>query len=350
MARRSNLAQVRASRHPQLVRAGVYRLLTIAPPFPERRGVDRVTRRLVQRSIRRALADMGRWPAALVSTSVHPRLDFISGVRRVYYATDDFGAGASLMGEQRERVERLERSRLDEADVVGAVSSLILSRWGIAEKQTFVLPNGADVERCAAADYAQTPPDVDLPGPVAGVIGQLSERIDIGLLEAVADRGVDLLLVGPRIGTWQGDRFVSLTRRPNVAWVGAKPLDDLPSYLGIIDVGLTPYVDSEFNRASYPLKTLEYLAAGCRVVSTPLPAVDSLNTDLVTTARSASAFGDAVVACARQQSSSQDVALRRRFAEQHSWSSRARAFASILRLETESASDGVEVVDGSEPA
>jgi hypothetical protein len=38
-----------------------------------------------------------------------------------------------------------------------------------------------------------------------------------------------------------------------------------------MDVGLTPYADTPFNQASFPLKTLEYLSAGLPVVSTDLP-------------------------------------------------------------------------------
>ena len=40
----------------------------------------------------------------------------------------------------------------------------------------------------------------------------------------------------------------------------------MPSYMAALKVGLTPYGDNEFNRASFPLKTLEYLSAGIAVV------------------------------------------------------------------------------------
>ena len=36
--------------------------------------------------------------------------------------------------------------------------------------------------------------------------------------------------------------------------------------------GLTPYAQSAFNAARFPLKTLEYLAAGCPAVVSDLPA------------------------------------------------------------------------------
>ena len=44
---------------------------------------------------------------------------------------------------------------------------------------------------------------------------------------------------------------------------------------------MTPYAESPFNRASFPLKTLEYLAAGLGVVSTDMPSARWLNTSLI---------------------------------------------------------------------
>jgi len=53
-----------------------------------------------------------------------------------------------------------------------------------------------------------------------------------------------------------------------VRWVGPQPYGALPGYLRLMDVGVVPYRDSAFNRGSFPLKTLEYLAAGRGVVAT----------------------------------------------------------------------------------
>ena len=55
---------------------------------------------------------------------------------------------------------------------------------------------------------------------------------------------------------------------PRVHWVDELPRDELRRTSGCWTVGLTPYRDSMFNRRSYPLKTLEYLAAGVPVVAT----------------------------------------------------------------------------------
>src|SRR5690606_3641387 len=99
----------------------------------------------------------------------------------------------------------------------------------------------------------------------------------------------------------------------------------------LIDVGVTPYADSEFNRSSFPLKTLEYLAAGKAVVSTAMPAVEWLQTDLITVA-GPDDFGRrtrAATACANEPML---VERRIAFAASHSWKQRAMAFARAIGL------------------
>ncbi|MFO1204699.1 MAG: glycosyltransferase [Burkholderiales bacterium] len=193
------------------------------------------------------------------------------------------------------------------------------------------MPNGVNATAYRRATGATQLPFVDLPTPVAGVVGQLSSRIDIDLLFAVLDAGCSLLLVGPVVGDWESERFAALLAHPNVRWVGAVPYETVAEYLRVIDVGITPYADSPFNRASFPLKTLEYLAAGKPVVSTDLPAVRWLRTDLVTVANREN-FGSAARAMASQSSTPELVARRLAFAEQNAWEARAVAFAGAIGL------------------
>jgi teichuronic acid biosynthesis glycosyltransferase TuaH len=177
------------------------------------------------------------------------------------------------------------------------------------------------------------PGDVTLPPPIAGYIGHISDRMDLSLIEAVADSGMSLLLVGPRQGTFgEDERLSHLLARHNVQWVGSRSFDELPSYLRIMDVGLLPYTDSTFNRASFPLKTLEYLAAGRPVVATNLPAIEWLDTDLVTTARGPAAFARRTAEEAITSRSPELVDRRRAFAESHSWTRRVDQLARVLQL------------------
>jgi teichuronic acid biosynthesis glycosyltransferase TuaH len=139
---------------------------------------------------------------------------------------------------------------------------------------------------------------------------------------------------------YRPERFAALAARPNVRHVGAKPFAGLPGYLRVIDVGLTPYADTPFNRASFPLKTLEYLAAGRDVVSAPLPANAWLDSDLVTEATGAPAYAAATRRALGRPRTGAVAQRRREFAARHSWAHRARALAGLVALRPATAGRG----------
>ena len=256
------------------------------------------------------------------------------GVANVLYGTDDFVAGRErLWVWMPRRLALEERNRLTKADIAIAVSEGLASRWkalGYAGR-IVVVPNGVDVDAYHACTAPGDSSAVDLPRPIAGLIGHLSSRIDIELLTSIVNAGCSLLLVGPVDGSWEPERFAKLIALPNVRWVGPVPFERLPAYLSAIDVGVTPYVDSPFNRASFPLKTLEYLAAGKPVVSTDLPAVKWLGTDLVFVADRAT-FGAATLAAASQSRMEALIIRRVAFAKRNSWATRAADFADAIGL------------------
>jgi teichuronic acid biosynthesis glycosyltransferase TuaH len=119
-----------------------------------------------------------------------------------------------------------------------------------------------------------------------------------------------------------------------VRWVGQKQYTELPGYLRAIDVGLVPYTDSPFNRGSFPLKTLEYLAAGRAVVATSLPATLWLQTSLIKVADDPAAFADAVDRSLMEPRTPQIFDARQAFAQQHSWAQRSRAFIDLMTSKT----------------
>jgi teichuronic acid biosynthesis glycosyltransferase TuaH len=251
--------------------------------------------------------------------------------RRAYWWRDDPVAAAPLWGLDRELLERGEERLAHASDIVVAVSQDAARRWQDRGVTTAFLPNGCDASSYADVDAADDPPGVDLPGPIAGFVGQINSRTDLALLEAVADAGMSLLFVGP-LDPVEPERFDRLAARPNVVCVGGRPFGELPSYLKLIDVGLVPYGLTEFNRRSFPLKALEYLAAGRPVVATPLPALRWLDTDLVALHEAPEAFAAAVVGATAVARDPALMERRRAVAARHSWAVRAERMAELLGL------------------
>jgi teichuronic acid biosynthesis glycosyltransferase TuaH len=284
----------------------------------------------MRRALRRAVADLDYDVAAVLLATTSPLFGVSGEGLRVLWGTDDFVAGAALMGVSARRLRAEERRRLLEADLALTVSTALGERWRSAGVDSKLFLNGVEYDLFSACDEVDAPEDVILPPPIAGYFGHLSERIDFRLLESVASRGHSLLLVGPRQATFNMNRLDHLLRLPNVQWVPGRPMGELPAYLGLIDVGLVPYTDTPFNRASFPLKTLEYLAGGRAVVSTPLPAVDLLDTDLVTCAGGEESFANQVGRLLEQQATPELVKRRRSFAQTHSWEHRAKQLLELL--------------------
>jgi UDP-galactopyranose mutase len=93
---------------------------------------------------------------------------------------------------------------------------------------------------------------------------------------------------------------------------GQQVYSDLPGFLSAFDVALMPFALNEATRCISPTKTLEYLAGGKPVVTTPIADVIDLYGDVVAIAETADAF----VAAA-------ETALTRSTAEQRRQRARA---------------------------
>jgi glycosyltransferase involved in cell wall biosynthesis len=323
-AKNPELAQAITGPRLRVLAPGLARLTPVVQPFPSRPGIASLTTALAARHIRRAVSMLGGQARALISAwPLYPVFGSSGEQVRVYWAQDDFVGGATLLGMNARQLDARERRVAMAADLIIAANPVVADIWRARGREPVIIPYGADVAAYRGVDQASFPSDVGLPGPVAGFVGQINDRTDLSLLEAVADRGVSLLLVGPVNPAFEPERFSALRRRENVRWVGPKPFDALPGYFRLIDVGLVPYRDSPFNRGSFPLKTLEYLAAGRAVVATDLPAIRWLNTDLISVATTPMAFANLVARLAGEPRTPALIARRQAFAADHSWTRRA---------------------------
>ena len=258
----------------RLVAPGLAVVTPRVPPGHQRPGMKAASLALVRRSMRLAVRSLGS-PSVLAVFAMS--LDRCFGAcgesKKVFYASDDFTAAAELMRISARRLERDMRRQPREADLVVAASPSLATTFEDQGYETLLVPNGCDFDLFSRTDELDPALDVRVGAPVAGLMGHLSERIDARYLEAIAARGHSLLLVGPAARGGLGPDLAALARRSNVDWVGPRDFEQLPSYLRLIDVGLIPYADTPFNHASFPLKALEYLAAGRPVLSTDIDAM-----------------------------------------------------------------------------
>jgi UDP-galactopyranose mutase len=164
----------------------------------------------------------------------------------------------------------LERELMSLADVVFTGGYSLWEAKRDRHPNIHPFPSSVDRAHFARARTLRDEPadQATLPWPRLGFYGVVDERMDLGLIAALADARPDwsVVIVGPVVKIDPAD----LPRRPNLHYLGGKTYDELPRYLAGWDVALMPFAINESTRFISPTKTPEYLAAGRPVVSTPI--------------------------------------------------------------------------------
>ena len=191
----------------------------------------------------------------------------------------------------------LEQSLLDRAYLVFAGGRSLYEAKRGRHPRVSCFPSSIDPAHFGAARAPGRPDpadQADIPRPRIGFFGVVDERMDLGLVGALAALrpGWRFVMIGPvaKIDP------ASLPLLPNLHWLGNKPYAELPGYLAGWDAGFMPFALNESTRFISPTKTPEFLAAGVPVVSTPVLDVarDWGEAGLVEIAEGAEAFAAAL--------------------------------------------------------
>jgi len=193
------------------------------------------------------------------------------------------------------------------------------------------LPNAMDFDHFnSAAKGIVTLDELStLRHPVIGFIGALYNWIDVDLICRIAEVHPEysVLLVGPVAAESN-----QLEKYSNIVTVGAKPYGILPSYLSNIDVCIIPFKLNDITLASNPIKMYEYLAAGKPVVSTALPEVVKVASDLVYVGKDEVDFIKKIemATLELEHNNGSSVTARMNFARKNSWESRVEVMEKFL--------------------
>jgi UDP-galactopyranose mutase len=165
--------------------------------------------------------------------------------------------------------------------------------------------------------------------PRVGFFGVIDERLDLGLVAALADARPDwhIVMVGPVVKI----EPEALPQRDNIHWLGQQSYARLPALVAGWDVCMLPFALNEHTRCISPTKTLEYLAAEKPVVSTPVNDVVSMYGDVVRIARTPGEFIEACEAALQEtpQQRADRLVASAATVSRFSWDESART---VLRL------------------
>jgi hypothetical protein len=226
-------------------------------------------------------------------------------------------------------VER-ERALLEEADLVftGGHSLYEAKRQHHADVHCF--PSSVDHAHFGRVGLEDHPDQCALQQPRLGYYGVIDERLDLALIGELADArpAWQIVMVGPVVKIDPQ----SLPRRPNLHWMGQRRYDELPAFLAGWEVCLMPFALNASTRFISPTKTLEYLAAGKPVVSTPIPDVAHQHPELLAIAASPAAFVSACerILAWREEERHAFASAARHAVSQTSWDRTADAMQALL--------------------
>ena len=293
-----------------------------ATRLTSQRAANRVGQSLLAPVLRRDFARLGLRRPVLIAGLPHAA-DVLSRLPSrlvVYHCADDY---AHVRGFPRSLPD-LEADLCRRADLVVTTSETLCQSRARFNPHTCWIPNGADVEHFSAP-AAPAAELRNVPHPIVGFVGGLSEWVDLDLVARLARQRPEwtFLLVGP-----VGIDTSAVDALPNVRLLGPRPYADLPALLAAMDVGLIPFKRNDVTYHADPIKAYEYLAAGLPVVATDMPALRRL-TPLVALAESAEGFQHRVRAALE---AGRDVGRAERQAEarRHGWTSRFECFERLV--------------------
>jgi GT2 family glycosyltransferase/glycosyltransferase involved in cell wall biosynthesis len=234
---------------------------------------------------------------------------------------------------RRTPIEQLERRLLTESDLVVYVSeALQRADTEARDAPAYFLDHGVDLDHFAAEPGRALPRDLaTIPSPRIGFFGGIDDYVfDEALVERVAKELPDaqIVLIGTSTMPLDG-----LTALPNVHHLGFRPYAEIPAYGAAFDVGIMPWLATEWIHHCNPVKLKEYLALGIPVVTVRYPDAERY-AHVIAIADDHEEFVDRV----RDALDGRPVAdadARRAAVRDATWAGRARA----LREATERAGD-----------
>ncbi|MFB3907651.1 MAG: glycosyltransferase [Candidatus Eisenbacteria bacterium] len=260
-----------------------------------------------------------------------PVVEMLPRAHRIYHCVDAY---AENPGVDRARVETMEKRLLRSVDLVLTASAPLRHRLAPLHPHVLPLPNVADVERFAR-DPGPIPPDLQAIAPPRLLyLGNLAAyKIDLDRIARLARARPDWswVLVGPAGRGDPSTRLSILDGIDNVHRLGERDRSAAPSYVAHADVCVLPLRDSASTRASFPLKTFEYLAAGRPVVATPIPALEPwIAQGIVRGAREDEDWIAGIAEAFAGRDDPAAVARRRHEASRHGWSERIEEIEKLL--------------------
>jgi len=163
-----------------------------------------------------------------------------------------------------------EKKLMTRADVVFTGGHRLYQAKKVFHKNIYPFPSAIDKSFFypARTKLVEASDQISIPHPRLGFFGVIDERFDIDLVRRMADLrpGWQFIFIGPVVKIEES----TLPKNKNIHYLGMKDYRELPGYISGWDLCIMPFAINASTEFISPTKTPEFLAAGKRVISTPI--------------------------------------------------------------------------------
>lgn len=138
---------------------------------------------------------------------------------------------------------------------------------------THYISNGVNIKifQKALDEKTEVPSDLaKISTPRIGYIGNWADYCDTNLLLEAANRKPEWSFVLIGKVTLPSKEKEKIFKLPNIFYLGWKNYDLLPNYIKGFDLAILPFKLNRLTANADPLKTYEYMASGCPIISTDI--------------------------------------------------------------------------------
>ncbi len=185
---------------------------------------------------------------------------------------------------QKKVLEENYRIIIQKSDLIFTVSENLLSFFKDLgrEQDIYWVANGVDTSHFIEKATVK-PKDLEkISRPIIGYVGIIQQRLDIDLLEYLAEKNPEksFVLIGPLWPIYfrrirkSAVEIQRLRKYKNIYLLGRRTYNQTPDYIRNFDLAISPHRLDNFVKYTNSLKVLEYLACGKPVVTTPPSGVE----------------------------------------------------------------------------
>ncbi len=248
----------------------------------------------------------------------------------IYHCSDNFPAGFS--GGLRTKIEQREAELIRRVDVVACTHERLRQKCLGLGGKAHLVPHAVDESVFRTEDIGPEPSDLkDVPRPRAIYVGSLDHLIDFDLIADVARMSSEFhfILVGP-VAEDCRESLNAIVQLPNIRWLGPKPWTELAPLLWHSDVGIMPFLVTDWTATGSPLKLFEYLAAGLPVVSTRIHEFPGQVSAFVRVADTSREFSEHTESAHSENSSEQTTSRMDAVRSSYTWTQRAQELGALI--------------------